>query len=396
MGNTKTKKPAFAQRQLVRAWNGLGSDRWRVVDIMLAASAALFGLADMVYDFGTTGPTFTWSAAALILLASAALAVRRSQPIAVLVFVSIARLLVAANAGTEVALSIPGAVALYAVARTATRRDAVIAAVVSALVGFGAIAIASPNDLFDEGITEIVLVLLVIAITEVVRTNNARTNERVNAETSERVQAERLRIARDLHDVVAHSLSNIAVQSGIASRLIDTNPEHAKKALDIINEAGRSSLDELRSLLGLLRSENDLLETEPTPGRPGDINAVIRRSEETGLKIEVTRDGDFPSGTPPLVVLAACRIIQESLTNVTRHAGPVAVQLELRHTDDDLHLRICNDPGAPDRPLVPSTGVGIIGMTERATALGGELTTRPLPSGGFVVEATLPHDPGNF
>ncbi len=393
--NDRTVKVAAihtrTQQLFHRAWDELGSDRWRVVDIILATAAALAGLADLVYDIGSNGASFTWMGSIVVIAACAALLIRHRFPISVLAFVSLARIGIALEAGTEVALSIPAAVAFYSLARSRSRLEAIAAAGASAIVAAIAILIVSPNALIEEGLTEIVIVLLVLAVAEVVRTNQARTSERIAAEATERVHAERLRIARDLHDVVAHSLSNIAVQSGVAARLIDTNPEHAKKALEIINDAGRNSLEELRSLLGLLRSEEDDLETRPTPGQLDDINEIIARAAESGLDIEVVRTDDFPSAMPPGVVLATCRIIQESLTNVSRHAGPVSVLLELHHNDDQLNLRITNAPGATDRPQVPSTGVGIIGMTERAEALGGQLSTRQLPDGGFLVKATLPH-----
>ena len=370
---------------------GARADHWTVVDVLLAGVAAILGLADLVFDIGQNGTTFTWPSAIVIVVASVALIVRRSHGVPVFLLASVGRLIVAADANTEVALSFHAALALYAVARQRSRQDAVAAGFVGSVVAATAIAIVSPAALVEEAIAEVMIVLLVLAVAEVVRTNQARTEERVAAQTAERVQAERLRIARDMHDVVAHSLSNIAVQSGIAARLIDTNPDHAKKALEIINDAGRDSLEELRTLLGLLRTREDGVDTHPTPGRPQDFQTLIDDSINTGLEIKLVEHGDFPPDIPSAVVLAGYRIVQESLTNIARHAGSVPVEIELSHEDDHFSIRVTNEPGRAGQAQVSSAGVGIIGMTERAEAVGGTLSARQLEGGRFQVDARLPH-----
>lgn len=381
----KSARPQIRDRTL------FGSDQRTVIDVVLAGVAAVIGLADLVFDIGQNGTTFTWATAAIVMVVSASLIVRRSYAVPVFVLASVCRLAVAAAADTEVALSLHGAAALYTVARQRSRKDSLGVGLIGSIVAAATIAIVSPGALIEETIAEVMIVLVVLAVAEVARTNQARTDERVAAETAERVHVERLRIARDLHDVVAHGLANITVQSGIAARLVHTDPDHAQKALEIINDAGRDSLDELRSLLGLLRTRDDEVETHPTPGRPADLQTLIGNGTEAGLKIKLTEYGEFPPDTSNAVVVAGYRIVQESLTNISRHAGAVPVELELRHEDDHVSIQITNESGWPEQAPLASTGVGIIGMTERAEAVGGTLSARPLDDGRFQVHARLPH-----
>ncbi|HSL58746.1 MAG TPA: sensor histidine kinase [Acidimicrobiales bacterium] len=205
------------------------------------------------------------------------------------------------------------------------------------------------------------------------------------------VRDERARIAREMHDLVAHSMSVVAVQAGVGHHLIDQRPEHAKAALATIEHSSREALTEMRRMLGVLRSDggDDALELAPQPGLAG-LDALCQQVRDAGLTVEIERQGaerPLPSG----VDLSAFRIAQEALTNVLRHAGPARVHIVLDYRPDHLELRV-EDDGRGLSSLDPDhRGFGIIGMRERAAVVGGELHTGPRPGGGFRVAAVLPY-----
>ncbi len=210
-----------------------------------------------------------------------------------------------------------------------------------------------------------------------------------DAEAREAVQAERLRIARDLHDVVAHSIATINVQAGAASRVVEAQPALAREALDEIRQASKSAMDELRATLRVLRSDGTELELAPAPGL-AQVSALVEAHPDAELSITGTAPDDLDAG----VQLAAYRIVQEALTNTLKHARGSAVHVHLDHHDDHLEVAVTNDDtGAPDPDAAPGGGHGLIGLRERAEAVGGSLRSGPRLDGGFSVEATLPHSP---
>jgi signal transduction histidine kinase len=203
------------------------------------------------------------------------------------------------------------------------------------------------------------------------------------------VMEERLRIARELHDVVAHSMSVITVQAGVANHVIDRRPESAREALAMIETTSRAALVEMRRLLGVLRHDD-----EPTPSlapAPGlaDVPRLVNDFVDAGLAVEVRVEG-HDDGVPEGVDLSAFRIVQEGLTNVLRHGGPSA-RLDIGYPGMAVVIEICDDGR---RPPVPSTaaepGHGLIGMRERAAVFGGELSAGPRPEGGYRLAAMLP------
>ena len=218
----------------------------------------------------------------------------------------------------------------------------------------------------------------------------ARQAERTREEEARsRVDAERLRIAREVHDTVAHAIAIINVQAGVTAYLLDRQPERARGALVTIEQTSAQALHEMRTVLGVLRdSENG---RQPHPGL-GQVNELAALAREAGLdvKLEVT------SSTEPLpsaVDHTAYRIVQESITNVIRHVGPTRVTVALEHGSDVLEVRVTDDGGAGDdvgEKAPPEPGRGITGMRERCGLLGGELTAGPRPCGGFEVRARLP------
>jgi signal transduction histidine kinase len=207
-------------------------------------------------------------------------------------------------------------------------------------------------------------------------------------EARRRVEQERLRIARDLHDVVAHTLTTINVQSGVAAHLLDRQPEHAHAALAVIEEASRDALGELRAMVGVLRDRDDNgAPLEPAPTVEA-VEQLVHRARGAGLGVSLAVSGERPRRLSDAVEVAAFRIVQESLTNVTRHASDASASVRLSFGPDRLVVVIENDGGA--RSNGEGMGVGIVGMKERAGAVGGALHASPFP-GGFRVAAELPY-----
>jgi len=202
---------------------------------------------------------------------------------------------------------------------------------------------------------------------------------------------ERLRVARDLHDVIGHNISLINVQASMGLDLMDSQPEQARAALSAIKSASKEALEELRTMLTTLRHDDDAPRS-PVPGLDR-LPELIELTRAAGLPVEVEVVGKTPP-LPAAVQLAAYRIIQESLTNVARHAGPARVTVRVTYDDADVHVQIDDDGKAPSGGgSAIGTGSGITGMRERATALGGNLSAGFRHGGGFRVSARLPVRP---
>ncbi|MEU6021495.1 sensor histidine kinase [Micromonospora sp. NPDC047134] len=202
---------------------------------------------------------------------------------------------------------------------------------------------------------------------------------------AEAVTAERLRIARELHDVVAHSIGVIAIQAGVGARVIDTQPEQARAALATIEAASRETLAGLRRTLGTLRrGAGEAAALAPTPGL-ADLDRLVAAAADAGVRVELRRYGECP--VPPEVDLAAFRIVQEGLTNVVRHAGVDFCRVTVRCVPDLIAVEVVDDGrGGP----IGVEGHGLIGMRERVQALGGQFHAGPRPEGGFRVTTQLP------
>jgi signal transduction histidine kinase len=200
---------------------------------------------------------------------------------------------------------------------------------------------------------------------------------------------ERLRVARDLHDVIGHDISLINVQASMGLDLMDSQPEQARAALSAIKSASKAALEELRTMLTTLRQDDDVVPRSPAPGLDR-LPELIELTRAAGLSVEVEVAGKAPP-LPAAVHLAAYRIIQESLTNVARHAGRARVTVRVTYDDADVHVEIDDDGKAPSGggPAI-GTGSGITGMRERAAALGGDLSAGFRHDGGFRVSARLP------
>jgi signal transduction histidine kinase len=219
--------------------------------------------------------------------------------------------------------------------------------------------------------------------------------ERERADRALRAVAdERLRIARDLHDIVAHAMSVIAIRSGVARVVLDTRPDEVREALGIIEKTSKRALAEMRLLVGVLRESEDGPELSPAPGL-ADLPDLIDQIGQAGVDVDLDIDseGDRPA-LPAGVDLSAYRIIQEALTNVVRHAGPTTAHVTVRRRPDQLEIQVIDDGAPVGRPpsLTPGgQGHGLVGMRERVNLFGGNLSA--VPTGhGFRVVASLPFD----
>lgn len=233
--------------------------------------------------------------------------------------------------------------------------------------------------------------LVLVAVGEQTRARREKGVESRHARVEEerrRASDERLRIARELHDVLAHNMSLISVQAGVALHLMDTRPDQVRTSLETIRDASRNTLAELRATVGALRSAEEDAPLRPLPGLD-ELGALTRGVSAAGVEVRTTVTGDRRS-LPAGVDLAAYRIVQEALTNVTRHAGTSVADVHVDYGPSLLTVRV-TDAGAGRWPVTP--GNGLTGMRERATALGGRLVAGPRPEGGFAVEAELPVGP---
>jgi signal transduction histidine kinase len=228
------------------------------------------------------------------------------------------------------------------------------------------------------------------AVLDARRQRKAAMAREARAEQERRASQARLSIARELHDVLAHSLSMINVQSSVALELLEEQPQRAGPALAAIKEASRQAISDVHSLVTALRADSGLNGSQPTAPTPGiaDLDGLVGSARATGLTVTTAVRGE-PRPLPAVIDVAAARIVQESLTNVVRHSTAENAEVTVTYGTGQLDVTVDND-GRPLNSSPSSGGSGITGMTERARALGGDLSVRRHPGGGFSVHATLP------
>lgn len=233
--------------------------------------------------------------------------------------------------------------------------------------------------------------LVLAAVAEVVKARRERAQEAFRVrreETERRASEERLQIAQELHDVLAHNISLISVQAGVGLHLIDEHPDQARAALAAIKEASKEALGELRSVLDVLRREGDAAPLVPAPRLAADFDGLVAKAASAGVTVRVEVTGP-ERPLPPGVDRAAFRIAQEALTNVARHAGGARATVLIDYGEDALTLQV-DDDGPGGASSSDGSGRGLTGMRERAAALGGRLDAGSRPGGGFRVRAWLP------
>lgn len=235
-------------------------------------------------------------------------------------------------------------------------------------------------------------VLAIVAVAELARVRREQweqTRRERERAAKRRADEERLRIARELHDVLAHSISVINVQAGVGLALLDSDPEQARTALTTIKAASKEALGEVRQVLDTLRAPGDAPRA-PAPGLDR-LPELVEQAARAGLTVDVTTDGTR-SALPPGADLAAFRIVQEALTNVVRHSGSRRARVRLHYAEGQLTLTV-DDDGPASRTEAGGSGNGLAGMRERAAALGGTIEAGPRSDGGFRVVAALPLTP---
>ena len=333
--------------------------------------------------------------AALLLVAAACLALiwRRRWPVAVLVIstalVTGYTLLGYVNGA---ALLIP-AVAVYSVATQLNVWRAGWLALGTAAVLMTATGAFNPFGQIAGGGFDLIPFMMAAALLAGIAVANRRAyvasiRDRAQEDARRQVVEERLRIARELHDVVAHTMATINVQAGSAAHVLSTRPEVAAEALQAIKAASKDGLRELRAILNVLRQADDADPTQPAPGLV-QLDSLVAGARRSGLEATLRVTGE-PVPLPPAADLAAYRIIQESLTNVIRHAGPAAATVTLDYGHRELQIKVADTGLGQPGGAAGQPGHGLAGMRERAAAVGGSVQAGPAPGGGFLVAARLP------
>jgi signal transduction histidine kinase len=385
------------------AWQRIRGLDPRVADVALAVGLAI--VAQVAIWTGQTSEGPRAVTVPIALATTLALAFRRRRPLAVAGFVTalwVVQAIAARSPESLWALVLYLAVA-YSAGAYLERRPAVAGAALL-LAGTWITAILDPANAVSEKVfTPPVLTLAPWLAGRAARRywSQARRLDALNVELEHRreedvraaARDERARIARELHDVVAHSISVMVVQAGAAEQVLAGPPE-AEQALRAIRETGKSALLETRRLVGILRTDAEGLALAPQPGLAA-LDGLIDDMRAAGLEIEREIHGP-PRRLPAGPDLAAYRIVQEALTNTLRHAGPTRVRLELRYRPETLELQVADEgPAAPlASPASPNGGHGLIGMRERAALYGGHARAGHGGAGGWVVRATLPLEDG--
>jgi signal transduction histidine kinase len=383
----------------------------------LAVPAGRHGLTDALIAAVVTAVELGGSAAAgahhahphapgvasylLLAAGGVALTARRRYPAGVLA-ITLGSALGATALGATGVVWLALIVAFFTAVQARRRAAAIAALVIGYLVSVWPPWLVGTGDhpSVTFALTLLIGLLVLLSAAELIRSGSQRAQALRRSREEElrrRASEDRMRMARDLHDVVAHNISVINVQANTALHLMDRQPQRAREALTTINEVSRQALTELRSVLGVLRGVDEGGAGQDAPRAPAPgldrLDELAAAMRAAGLAVRVERHGSripLPGGAD----LAAYRIIGEALTNTARHSGSSAATVRITYREDGVEVE-ADDDGGPDRPAPrPGGGHGIAGMTERAQAFGGWLRAGPRPGGGFRVQAWLPAEPG--
>ncbi len=375
----------------------------RIFDIALAAIFVVVGQVDVWLGFadgdGGVVPTEDRLLVALLsLLTTSMLSLRRTRPLEGLT-IMLAAGLVQVYLVTPVAFFfgqfVPVILMTYAAAAYGRRPVHALAALPLVALGVTAITMAVPNlSSWDNYLFQTVVLILAWSIGYVIGTRLRRTEElsrraaELEQERTRLITEERGRLARELHDIVAHSVSIIAVQAEAGETLLPDDPERAGEAFRSIQAASRQSLVELRRLLGLLRDDGAPAALEPQPGL-GELEGLISQVRSAGLDVDLRVEGE-PSDVDPGVGLSVYRVVQEALTNALRHSGADRTAVMVRYLPGEIELEVSDDGDGPGTNGSSGSGHGLTGMQERVALYGGELRAERRTEGGFSVHARLP------
>jgi signal transduction histidine kinase len=414
-GRREQRDAISRARRLLPGLDWLSED-WQPSPVRDALTAAILTIIAFWAAFGEAHPQvpsryFTGhpqphtppAAFLLVIAAGAVLAWRHRYP----------RTVLCASTGAVAAYSLAGwvngsslllpAVALGTLAAMVPARQAIMWAVAVLVVLGGATMANNPFGTTGGGVIILPFTIAVATLAGIATANRRAYARSVRGqaerEAQRRIDEERLRIARELHDVVAHTMATITVQAAAASQLLTTSPERAAESLAAIRAASKDGLRELRAILDVLRNADEPADpTAPVPGL-SRLDALAARVRQAGLPVTVTVDGQ-PRPLPAVTDVGAFRIIQEALTNTVRHAGPASATVAVHYGADDLRIEVRDDgAGGPAIPgdggesgngSAPGSGHGLSGMRERAAAAGATIEIGPMESGGFRVAARFP------
>jgi len=367
-------------------------------DLALAAGTFCWALGDSVLG-GFDRPALALIAAPLYTLP---LALRRSYPLAsfAVVLGGLGLRALAGQTGSDPPLlPLVLFVSIYSTGAWASGRRSFAGLFVALVVGASALA-QDPSSSFTN-LGDVLYFAGIMSLPWAAgyavrrfRSGSAASVERaVEAERARAsaVDDERRRIARELHDVVAHAMSVIVLQARGGRRVMDGDPGQARAALDTIESTSAQALEEMRRLLGMLREPGQDLTLAASPSL-SNVDELVASVRMAGLPVEVTITGN-PVELSPGVDLSAFRIVQEALTNALKHAGPAHANVEIRYHPTLLELEITDDGVSPGTPRTAG-GHGLTGMRERVTIFGGHLESGPRPQGGYVLRAQLPLEAG--
>jgi signal transduction histidine kinase len=387
---------------LVRWWRRwVGSNTHDVIRMLVLAVVLVLGSygeahprnkADQVLN-GHPVPHTPTVALLLVAAAGAVLAARRWYPVPVLVISTACIVAYTLLGYVNGAVLVAAPFALYTVVTRERLLRGLAFAGGTLTVLMAATAARNPFGPTGGGFYLIPAMIAVALFTGTAVANQRSritgARDRAEEEARRRVDEERLRIARELHDIVAHTMATINVQAGVAAHVLADNPAAAGDALQAIRKSSKDGLRELRAILNVLRQADEDDPTQPAPGL-GQLDSLLSNAGNTGLPVTLRQSGEA-ADLPPAVDLAAYRIVQESLTNVIKHAGPAATAtVSLRYTGAGLEIEVTDTGLGPGPTSMAAAGHGLIGMRERAASVGGRLESGPGPEGGYRVFAVLP------
>jgi signal transduction histidine kinase len=369
------------------------------LDRLVAAGLVVLGQIELWVGHAVPGPKGVAVPAMLVMTGS--VAVRRRWPLGVGAVVILTNDVLGAVAGygTSVAQAAGWMCSLYAIAVWTDRRRFLTGVAVLAIGNVLAYLVSGPDaNIKDAGIFTWLPILAMVLVRGAVRGREMRAEAlAARAELLERehelraheaVAEERARIARELHDLVAHNVSVMVVQAGAERHALGADQASTREALTSIEQAGRQALVEARRLLGMLRHKDDGSELEPQPSVE-HIDVLVEQIERAGLPVTLAVEGE-QAPLPAGVDLCAYRIVQEGLTNALKHAGPAHAEVVLRYAPRALDVEVRDDGRGPARVNGDGAGHGLIGMRERVALYGGALETGARDGGGFAIHAHLP------
>ena len=369
-------------------------DRFTVIDVVLALVLAALALGEVVGGHDYPGPEGV--TAVLVVVGAISLIWRRTRPLAAFTVCLGTQALVSVAFGHyEVGATL--LIILLATLSVAAHGEKLRYAI--AVAALFVVAFNLPRQSFDEAVGDSVFTALALgfafAVGVTMRTRQARTEAleartvELEREQEERAAAaaaeERRRIARELHDIISHSLGVVVLQAGAAAQVLEIDPLRAREALALIRQVGQEAIGEMGTLVGLMRDDM-AAPREPQPSL-NDLDRLISTTRDAGLPVELSIEGEARP-LPPAVELSAYRVIQEGLTNALKHAGQAHARVCVRYRDQELEVEVADDGVGPGNRH--GGRHGLAGMRERVAVFGGRFSAGPRPAGGWELRAAFP------